>query len=194
MHLSYAQHILSIMEQPLDQAERCLQLWLREENKTLPKAEQKRLAALLARYFLYEDDKSDAVMLSFLRHYSGKNDINLDDPGSLRHEMKTILDRGLTEDKKRPYSAILLALCFLFLLYSSLLPVMSKKITDAQASILKQQVDHIAETSSLNLSHAAIWAQVKKELNVRRYEDISYWDYDQAQDVLTALQHPQPRG
>ena len=57
---------------PINQAQRCLDAWLAEEGRSLPKTLKIRASALMARYFLHEDDVNDALMMS-LRGMVGSN-------------------------------------------------------------------------------------------------------------------------
>ncbi len=79
---------------PIKQAERCLDQWLKEENRSLPAAERQRVAALVARYFYHEDEVTDQLILSFLRHYSNGNVLDMEDPASVRMEIKSVLDQS----------------------------------------------------------------------------------------------------
>src|SRR3989304_6846467 len=79
---------------PLEQAAACLDIWLRQEKRRLTAGQKQRAAALIARYFHYEDEVTDQLMLSFLRHYSGRHDVDMEDPASVRMEIKAVLDKS----------------------------------------------------------------------------------------------------
>jgi hypothetical protein len=73
-------------------------------------------------------------------------------------------------------------------------PVATKTITEHQAEDLRRHVAELARSAAPPRTTATIWADIKKELKVRRYEDISYWDYDEAKEILKRLKTGQPRG
>ena len=83
------------MDAPLAQAARCLDLWLKEEGRDLSPRQRQKAAALIARYFFYEDCTTDALIMSFLRHYAGFRAIDMEDPASVRQALKTVLDQSV---------------------------------------------------------------------------------------------------
>ncbi len=177
---------------PIEQARRCLDIWLREEGRLLPQVQKERAAALMARDFYHEDDAPDQLMLSFLRHYSGRFEIDMEDPTSVRMEIKALLDKSSFAPVAVPAPAasfgrhalmaagvgvVLTILAFFFWALAH------KKITTAQQAELKGLVVQIVKLNPA-LSHSAIWSKIKAPLDVRSYEDISYWDYREARQIV----------
>lgn len=167
---------------PLDQAERCLDVWLKEENRTLTKLQRRRVVALMARYFHYEDDVTDELMLSFLRHYSGRGTVDMEDPASVRLEIKAVLDRA--EERKPLWLkegwAVASVLTALLLLGWGF---MHQKISREQQAELKALV-HTVDVLDTEKTSAAIWKTVKAPMKVRRYEDMTWWDYRRSRALL----------
>ncbi|MBI1215889.1 MAG: hypothetical protein GC185_08735 [Alphaproteobacteria bacterium] len=166
---------------PLERAGRCLDIWLKEEGRQLEPLQRQRAAALMARYFHYEDEVTDELMLSFLRHYSGRREVDMEDPTSVRMELKSVLDAA--SSAARPsralhIMAVTLGLCLLLTLSGAGWALAHAKITPAQQAQLKELVAKVAEhEKAKGTSTAAVWAQVKHPLHLRRYQDMSWWDY-----------------
>ena len=177
---------LSIAD-PLQRAERCLDLWLKEEKRDMPQLSRQRLAALIARYFLHEDEVNDMLILSFLRHYSGRREIDMDDAGAVKNEIKSLLDSAAPRSEVRTiWPMFFAALGFLVALLVSGYHLSQKKITDQQARMLKEKVAEVVKQNP-DLSAASIWARVKKDMDVKKYEDISYWRYKSAEENIERI-------
>lgn len=169
---------------PIDQAGRCLDLWLKEEERAMPKRWRARTAALLARYFQHEDEVTDQLMLSFLRHYSGWREIDMEDLSSVRMEIKTLLDKSAPKGMQPlnmlfavTAAVVMTIICFCGWEMSRL------KLTAEQQSSLKMRIRKIVSQNP-GITHAAVWARIKKPIDVRRYQDISYWDYNKIIEML----------
>ncbi len=178
---------------PIAQAERCLDLWLAEEGRVLHPRLKSRAAALMARYFLHEDDVPDALMLSFLRHYSGFGEVDLDDPACIRQELQSVLDKSAHvagAEGHRHVSVTKAALCGMIVTTVIFIGwnIMHKKITHDQQTALKNTVERIVAAEGV--SHASVWAQAKREYGVARYQDIRWIDYGAVQEALSARLPP----
>lgn len=187
------QTVVFDMEAPLAQAARCLEAWLEEEGRCLPPRQRQKAAALIARYFLYEDCVTDALIMSFLRHYAGFRAIDMDDPAAVRQALKTVLDQSQVAEPLSPPSfssrayvwAAAVFLClFLGALYFRPAPVYMT-ITPVQQSALKQRVAQITRLDG-TVSHAAVWAAVKQPFAVRSYKHLPAADYAAALSFLDA--------
>lgn len=168
---------------PIDQAGRCLEQWLREEKRFLSARQRRRAAALMARYFQHEDEVTDALMLSFLRHYSGKQALDMEDPACVRQEIKAVLDKS---SEKPP--VVLPRWSYAFAALAAVMIVVGwggthRKITRAEQAELKSLV-HEVDALDPTMTSAAIWNSVKAPLQVRRYEDMTWWDYWQSRRAL----------
>lgn len=169
---------------PIEQAARCLDLWLKEEERAMPERWRQRTAALLARYFQHEDDVTDQLMLSFLRHYSGWREIDLEDPSSVRMEIKTLLDKSAPKPAQPlnvliavTAAVVMTVLCFCGWEMSRM------KLSPAQQADLKLRIERIVRQNK-GVTHAEVWSGIKKPMAVRRYQDISYWDYNKIVGML----------
>lgn len=176
---------------PLQQARQCLDRWLAEENRSMPAYDRSRASALIARYFLYEDQVTDDLILSFLRHYAGKRMVDLDDPASVRRELKGLLDRSVikrrNDDSEIRHSIAAFAAGILIcLLLVGGWKASQMTLTPLQQAELRMLVDRIADSSGTR-AHAAIWATVKRQQGVRRYQDISYWAFGDSKRQLEKL-------
>ena len=151
--------------------------------KTTIETSQFRRLALMARYFQYEDEVTDELMLSFLRHYSGKQVLDMEDPASVRQEIKAVLDKSSERPPvvlpRRGYAAAALLLIIL----SSGWGVMHRKITRDEQAELKTLV-HELDALDPTMTSAAIWHSVKDPLQIRRYEDMTWWDYWRSRGAL----------
>ncbi len=168
---------------PLRQAGRCLDAWLREEGRSLSPRQKQRATALIARYFAHEDDVSDALILSFLRHYGGMGVVDMEDPQAVRMELKSVLDRSITlpHGGVSPRWRLAVAACTGMLAMASILAVMylsQQTLTVAEQNSLRTAV--AARAVQQGVAPATIWADLKRELGVTRYQDIRRWDYDRA--------------
>lgn len=179
------------MDAPLAQAARCLDCWLKEEGRTLSPRLRQKAAALIARYFLYEDCTTDALIMSFLRHYAGFRAIDMEDPASVRQALRTVLDQSvIAEPLPSPFflsrtyvRAAAVFLCLLMtVLYFRPAPV-AEMISPMQQSVLKQQVKKIT-TLEKDASPAAVWAAVKRPFAVRSYKQLTTTDYAAAKAFL----------
>lgn len=170
---------------PIAQARRCLDRWLEEEDRDMPERQRQRAAALMARYFLHEDEVSDGLLLSFLRHYAGYRAVDMDDPAALRLEIKAALDQSAPRQGYPPRwksAAFAVLVTVLFFVGGDLT---GKKLSLWQRADLKARVEKIVSREQ-GLAPVTVWAQVRKSFDVPRYEDISYWDYPAAREMLEA--------
>lgn len=174
---------------PIEQAARCLELWLKEGKRHLPAAQKQRAAALMARYLHHEDQVTDELMLSFLRHYSNRgNVVDMEDPTSVRMEIKALLDQSVSCDPaaahgKRPLLAMFVAGLTLMAVMAGIWEISHKKITREQQASLKEMVRQVVLLDK-HATHAAVWAEVKAPLQVRSYQNISWWKYRQGRMIL----------
>ncbi len=177
---------------PIEQATRCLDRWLTEENRFMPLRHKERVAALMARYFHVEDAVTDDLMLSFLRHYSGLREIDIEDPQSVRLEIKALLDQSQVQVPGAGISGYVFItralMAFAGGVLITVLLVLSwqlenKKITDAQKATLQDKVREIVRLHP-DIHPATVWADVKRPMKVARVEDISYWDFDESLEIL----------
>src|SRR3972149_11504916 len=134
---------------PLEQAARCLDIWLRQEKRRLTAGQKQRAAALIARYFHHEDEVTDQLMLSFLRHYSGAHDGDMEDPTSVRMEIKAVLDKSQMYDpaahgKKRILAAFFFGVIIMAVGLGAW-EIVHKKITKEQQAELKALVRQVDE-------------------------------------------------
>ena len=176
--------------QPIQQARRCLDRWLVDEKLQMPELQRVRTAALMARYFHNEDIVTDELMMSFLRHYSGKRDIDMEDPLSVRAEIKTLLDEAMPVVQIKNSQRFIDALCLCIVagvLIFSVFHVSTWRITPQQQLQLKQAVDQVVHEGRGGGTHAAVWAKVKAPLGVRSYQEISYWDFNDVRAELSRL-------
>lgn len=165
---------------PLAQARRCLDLWLREEGRRMPARQRQRAAALIARYFANEDAASDALILSFLRHYSGFGAVDLDDPLAVRQELKTTLDRS-TASAAHSRRLLWLSSASGLVFVAAVLAVLwlsQQTLTLAEQQSLRRAV--AARAVVAGVAPATVWSAIKRELDVNRYQDIRRWDHDAA--------------
>ncbi len=175
----------------LDQARRCIDVWLEEEGRYLPDPLRQRAAALMARYFLHEQDVTDALMLSFLRHYSGLGAVDLDDISSVKMELKSVLDKSAHLETARLsrvrrkggifFGAGVAVTMLAFLLWHAA----TLKISREQQAQLRLMVEEVATVHKV--SHASVWARIKGPLAVERYQDIPWWQYGAAREKLVAV-------
>jgi hypothetical protein len=172
---------------PIEQAERCLALWLKEEKRSLTEQQRQRAAALMARYFHHEDEVTDVLMLSFLRHYSGAGDIDMEDPASVRLEIKAVLDKSRVtapevQGRKR-LKAVFVGGAIIVAVLCGAWDIGHRTITKDQQAELKSLVRQIVERDK-TATAAGIWADMKEPLNVRSYQDIPWWRYWQGRGLL----------
>lgn len=165
---------------PMEQARRCLDAWLREEGRRLSHDQRQRAAALMARYFLHEEDVTDELMMSFLRHYSGKGAVDMEDPTSVRMEIKAVLDKSVARAPHR-YGRWIAGgvICAAIVAWG----VTHRPITREQQAELKELV-HQVDVLDEQKTSAAIWNSVKNPLGVRRYDDMTWLDYHRSRAVL----------
>jgi len=171
---------------PLEQASGCLDVWLKEERRMLSDRQKRRAAALIARYFEREEDADDDLILSFLRHYSSGRVIDIEDPTSVRLEIKAALDSSvpyLPPDRHTRAGVFLLGCCVAAVL-AGLWHFAQRPITRVQQETLKTLVYEVARLEG-SASPARIWKDVKAPLNVTRYQDITWWGYHRAMARLT---------
>lgn len=168
---------------PLAQAERCLDAWLIEEGRSMTARQRQRAAGLIARYFEHEDGVTDKLILSFLHHYSGMGAVDLEDPQAVRMELKAVLDRSASVPTSAQISRmrLVLAACTGMVAMASVLVVFylsQQTISLQQQQQLRAAVAMRAQTQGV--APATIWAGVKRDLQVTRYQDIRRWDFDRA--------------
>lgn len=174
---------------PVEQARRCLDRWLDEESRHLPEGMRKRASALMARYFLYEDNVTDELLMSFLRHYAGFRVIDMDDPASVRAELKTVLDQSVAREPPAAhrFSArhyIFAAAVFGFLLMAVLLwQRPSPPINAMQERALKERVEKITALDP-SLRAVTVWARLRAPFGIARYKQLTAAQYPQAQAML----------
>lgn len=188
------------MEAPLAQAARCLDLWLAEEKLSLDPRKKRRVAALIARYFYNEDILTDQLIMSFLRHYSGWHDVDMEDVGAVRQEIKRVLDEtepvpghvnsNAGEEKNRAaffyIVALLLGAAMIFTGVG--LSTQDVPVTRAEQEQLRLLVDHVVDLEKqahgVNISHQKVWSEIKKPLTVRSYQDMGRKDYEESRARL----------
>ena len=171
---------------PIEQAERCLGQWLSEEKRALATRQRQRVAALMARYFHHEEEVTDQLMLSFLRHYSNQNEVDMEDPTSVRMEIKTVLDKSQMQvpagySYRRTAAIFAIFVLTLTGLYGW--DMAHRKITREQQAELKSLV-HQIEVLDPQVSTAAVWNSVKAPLQVKSYQEMTWWDYRQGREML----------
>ena len=202
-HADYRTRAVFDMDAPLAQAARCLDAWLEEEGRALHTRQRHKAAALIARYFLYEDCVTDALIMSFLRHYAGFRAIDMEDPTSVRHGLKTVLDQSVIVEALPPPSfssrgyvwaaAVFLCLFFAALYFRSVPHTSGLK--PQQQSALKTRVEKVTKLQG-DISHAAVWAAVKEPFAVRSYKHLTVSDYQTARlfldDWITRLEKEMP--
>lgn len=169
---------------PVEQTRRVLDSWLKAEGRQMPRRERQRLSGLLARYFQHEDDVSDTLILSFLDRFAGKGAVDMEDPGSVRAEIQSLIDmaKPLSATTVPASMAVVLAggiLSLVVLLGLLGWRIYTLPMTAQQQSDLRLAVEQAAIRRG-DKNTAAIWAAVKKPLGVRKYEDITYWQADDA--------------
>jgi hypothetical protein len=161
---------------PLAQSRRCLDQWLSEEGRIMPERLKRRTAALIARYFYHEDELNDQLLLSFLRHYSGQGAMDIEDPSAVRMEIGNLLGQSSFADNpssRLPLYALSVTAAVMAVMIVS--HIAGWTITPAQQNELKVMVERVSLAE--RRPAAAVWTEIKKPLGVRRYQDISYWDY-----------------
>lgn len=174
---------------PVLQARRCLDQWLAEETRYLPERQRRRAAALIARYFLYEDNVTDDLLMSFLRHYAGFRVIDMEDPASVRAELKAVLDASVVREPSPSsiFSArhyFLAAAVFGCLLLGVLLWLRpSPPINMVQERALKARVEKLTALDP-SLRAVTVWARVRSPFGVSRYRELTRAQYDDAKAML----------
>lgn len=177
---------------PVDQAQRCIDIWLKEEGRSLRQRDKKRLAGLVARYFYYEEDLNDQLMLSFLRHYSGNKVIDMEDPAAVREEIHAILEKSSVGHGRDISYHVLLVVTTILLFMAvcfTVVEIIHLPMTTAQQQSLKSRVQDIS-ARRVGLAPSTIWARVKKPLGVKSYQDITFWQYDDAMAQLDLIAAP----
>lgn len=163
----------------------------RKRGGDLHPRQRHKAAALIARYFLHEDCVTDALIMSFLRHYAGFRAIDMEDPASVRHALKTVLDQSVIAEPLPPPSFssrgyVWAAAVFLCLFVAALYfrPAVGLfAINPQQQSALKLRVERITDLQD-DISHAAVWAAVKEPFAVRSYKHLTVSDYQAAKVFL----------
>lgn len=178
---------------PVDQARRVIELWLKQQDRSMHRRDRERLAGLMARYFENEDQLTDQLMMSFLNHYIGDAEVDMEDPVSVRMEIKSLLDKSVSGQSFTPQGnnwplVIMAAVGMIAVVVITGLigwQVINLPLSDMQQNNLKGRVEMVAgQTGSKT---AAIWTRIKKPLDVRRYQDITYWQYDDAMKELDRI-------
>ena len=172
-------------EGPIRQASRCLDLWLKEERRAMDRRHRRRTAALMARYFYNEDQVTDQLLLSFLRHYAGWKEIDIEDPASVRQEIKILLDKSKPREVPRHMLSLTAGMVLMALVFCGW-NLSQRKITLTQQEDLKKRVELVVAAKP-QLTRARIWAEIKKPLEIRSYQQMSYWDYKQTVERLEAM-------
>lgn len=177
---------------PIDQAPRCLETWLEEENRYLPEKQKQRAAALMARYFYHEEQVTDQLMLSFLRHYSGQQVLDMEDPTSVRMEIKTVLDQSnvqppLSENKKRMITAFVVG-SMMTAFSLGAWTVCHQQIDKDRQMELKALVHRIVELDQ-SITHSGVWAEVKAPLQIKSYQEMDWIDYYKTKKNLERKLH-----
>lgn len=166
---------------PLSRAQRCLDQWLREEDRHLSPRQRQRAAALIARYFEHEDDADDALILSFLRHYGGMGLVDLDDPQAVRLELKTVLDRSISTPARHSRLRLWVSVATGMVTMAVVLVTLylsQQTLSPAQQAELRMVVAETAAARSV--APATVWAGIKRDIGVTRYQDIRRWDFTRA--------------
>src|SRR6218665_4064713 len=174
---------------PVVQARRCLERWLGEESRYLPERQRRRAAALMARYFLYEDNVTDELMMSFLRHYAGFRVIDMEDPASVRTELKAVLDASVVREPspssifsaRHYFFAAAVFGCLLLGVLLWLRP--SPPINVVQERELKSRVEKLTALDP-TLRAVTVWAKVRAPFGVSRYRELTHEQYDDAKAML----------
>lgn len=185
------------LESPLSQAGRCLDLWLAEEGLSLDPRRRRRAIALIARYFHNEENLSDQLVLSFLRHFSGFGDIDMDDAGAVRREVARLLKGAIqrpgavAEVNGRGSGAACLAVLVtgVFMIACGVMGYEAgQPVTLAESVELRQLVDHVVDLEKArglqDVSHQRVWADLKRPLAVSRYQDMSRSEYRASRKLL----------
>ena len=166
---------------PIEQAERCLDAWLTEEKLFLTKKQKRRVTALMARYFLYEDEVTDELMFAFLRRHSGLHeDVDMEDPASVRNEIQTTLGMARPEDMAPAGNRRVLTAFIIGLVLASfalgIWGVGHQKISREEQASLRTLVQQIADLDPA-VSRSDVWTEVKGPLHIKSYQDMTLWDY-----------------
>jgi hypothetical protein len=169
---------------PLAQAGRCLGQWLEEEGLTLDAASHARASALLARYFHGGEAVTDQLLLSFLRHYSGRRVVDMEDPVSVRREIKDLLDRAVPRPLAVARGRVYAISCASFAALVLALGLWARCPISAEEQVRLKSLVHQVAVADGASTHAAIWAQLKGPLKLRSYQDMSHLDYARSRTIL----------
>jgi len=187
---------------PLIQAERCVDIWLREEKMAIEPRQKRRVVALVARYFHGEENIKDALILSFLRHYSGWKDVDMEDMSAVSYEIKNVLDLAEPLDKpldkqfeQNPYmrtplpALYAMAFCAMFFMACAVIYVVpfasetpSVSISHQESLALRDLVHLVA--AKRGEKHLTVWAELKAPLKIRSYLDMDQKQYQSSKDKL----------
>jgi len=186
------------VEMPLIQAERCVDIWLSEAKMAIEPRQKRRAVALVARYFHGEENIKDALILSFLRHYSGWKDIDMEDMSAVSYEIKNVLDLAEPLDKQfeqKPYThtplpaLYALAFCAIFFMACAVIYVMpfasktpSTPISHQESLALRDLVHLVAVKRGEK--HLTVWAELKAPLKIRSYLDMDQKQYQNSKNKL----------
>lgn len=110
----------------------------------------------------------------------------MEDPQHIRQEIKEALDSARPRSRPLTLYRITAAFCIGMMVSLAAFKIATMPMTASQQVELKMMVDNAARQNE-KLTHAAIWAQIKKPLGVRSYQDISYWDYARAKKIVSDL-------
>lgn len=167
----------------LHRVERCLTQWLAGQKLKMSPPCRRQAAALVARYFYEEEGLSDRIIFNFLNRISGHPAIDPDNMGDVENAVRRLIARAQKQAEKPPMRFFMVAMgLIVFLLLAmaaeifSFSPAFLSPLTSTQQAELKALVDEIVrlerEINNRDISHHAVWAEVKKPVLVRRYEDI----------------------
>lgn len=184
-------------QSPLRRAERCLTQWLAAQKLGMNPLRQRQACALITRYFYEEEGLDDAIIFNFLNRVAGQPAVDPDNIGDVENELRRLIAQAQKDAEKPPmrfYTGALAAIVLLLsvLTWQSLFhePRISTPLTYAQQEELKSLVDEVVrlerKINGRNISHGAVWAEVKKPLSVRRYEDIPQSEFSARRAFLMA--------
>lgn len=175
-------------QSPLRRAERCLTQWLAAQKLGMNPLRQRQATALITRYFYEEEGLDDAIIFSFLNRIAGQPAVDPDNIGDVENELRRLIGQAQKDAEKPPlrfYTAALVAIVLLLSILTAqnlLTPrQVSAPLTSMQQAELKILVDDIVRLertrNNRDITPHAVWAEVKKPLMVRRYEDIPQTEF-----------------
>lgn len=194
------------IEHPLTRMERCLEQWLVETGQDMGDIYKRRAAALLARYFEHEDDCTDHLVLSFLRHYSGLGHVDFDDIHDVRAKLADVLRHARIQPAVvgKPDAFLLAAVpmmvAFVLVAVASVLwntaikPQPEGVISRYQADLLRADIGRIAaqtlEKCTLAPATPRLWnVLIKQPHGLKSYFDLPAVSFETASAGLAVLLH-----